>query len=187
MLPNTLFGNVYRGEVLHNTVGSPPSESEKKHMRRSTPFRTMLLAFVASLVFVFGMVLSTGTVSAHSASTASAQSSASAMDASTGCGAFGNNQCNCGFSPDNCGFGGCQFGGCFNDCQFSGCFNSCEFGGCGFSCFGECGFNNCNSLEGFVGGDQFSSFENCSFFPQFRHHRHHRHHRDCDGDFDSDC
>ncbi len=29
MLPNKLFGNVYRGEFPHNTVGSPPSESEK--------------------------------------------------------------------------------------------------------------------------------------------------------------
>ncbi len=139
--------------------------------RRSTPFRTMLLAFVASLVFVFGMVLSTGTVSAHTASTASAQSSASAMDASTRCGGpdcggrfgffpgFGINQCgNFGeFQFDQCGIGNGCFGGCFNSCQFSGC-----------------GFNNCNSLETFVGGDQFG---NCNFFfpSEFHHHRHHRH------------
>jgi len=135
-------------------------------MRRFTPLRGGLLVILSCLVIMFGMLLSTGTVSAH---TTAAQSSASAMNANVGCGFNGVPECDCTIAG-NCGFGsfGCQFGGCFNNCGFGNCgFNNCGFG--------NCGFNNCNSLEGFVGGDQFSSFGNCGnfFFPRF--HRHHRH------------
>jgi len=129
--------------------------------RRSTPFRTMLLAFVASLVFVFGMVLSTGTVSAHTASTQFRHPGHGEF--------FPSEEFFPGFAFPQCGgIGEFQF---FDQCGIGNgcCFSPCvEFG---------CGLNNCNSFEPFLGGDQFSSFGNCNFFfpSEFNHHHHHRH------------
>src|SRR5216684_9408966 len=101
-------------------------------MLRSTPFRMGFLSVLASLVFVFGLLISTGTASAY---TASAHTAASTQTASGGCG-FNQFDCNSGF--DN-----------FNSCGFSE-FDNCNsgFGGCGFNQF-DCnsGFDNFNSCD----------------------------------------
>src|SRR5216683_2448893 len=104
-------------------------------MRRSTPFRMGFLGVIASLVFVFGMLISTGTASAHTAS---------AHNASWGCGGFGD-----------CG-GGCDFscGGGFNQCGDFGVNDD------GFNCgFGFNNFNNCSSDESGCG----FGFDQCGF------------------------
>jgi hypothetical protein len=143
--------------------------------RRSTPLRIMLLSSVASLVFVLGVFLSTGTASAHTASKASVQTAASSMDQCQ----FGdcNNGCDNGEDCNN----GCQFSCCQNNFFENNCgcisfncgVNPCLLNGICGGCV-VCGFNNCNSLEPFIGGVGFSPFDCGSFF-FFHRHRHHRH------------
>src|SRR6266852_786025 len=99
-------------------------------MKWSTPLRMGFLSVLASLVFVFGMVISTGTVSAH---TASAHTAASTQMASSGCG-FNQFDCNSGFGNfSDCGFNqfDCNFNN-FNSCDFNNCFSSCNENGCIF-------------------------------------------------------
>ena len=97
-------------------------------MRRSTPFRIGFLGVVSCLVLVFGMLISTGTASAHTASahTASAHTAVSAHTASWDCDSAsddcGGNGCgdNCGGNNcgDNCGGNNCGY---YNNCCNSGC------------------------------------------------------------------
>src|SRR6266852_3137157 len=106
-------------------------------MRRSTPVRMGFLGVIASLVFVFGMLISTGTASAHTASTQKASWGCGEFDCGGG---FGFNQCgDFGVNDDgfNCGFGFNNFNNCSSD------EIDCGFG---FNNFGFNEFNNCDSF-----------------------------------------